>query len=87
MSTDNKIEFRLLAIGSGLDIQHKGWIEDAVGFVLGYAGKEQLSGQDGSARDLHLDVDMLGPAGIESGNNGGQLVVTGGIGELVTAEV
>lgn len=74
------------AVGGVAHIDEQRPVEDAVVVVLAHAGKVELRGEDGAAGRLGLDMDMLGAAGIETGDDSLQLVAALGIAELVAAQ-
>ncbi len=81
-----EIELSQQSVTGLLNVQEQRLIEDPIGVILCDARKKELSGDQLSVRRLHFDVDVLGPARIQSRHDGGQLVMPVCIGKLVPAQ-
>ena len=84
--SDDEVVLTLYPISHILDGHHQAGIKNRVGIVGLHAGEEDLGGQQGAVRGLHLNVNVFGAPGIQAGDDGYQLVSSGGIGILVTAQ-
>ena len=73
----DEIEGRGVPVGSGLQRQDQAGVEDGVGLIGSLIGEEKLRGEQRAAGGLHFEVDVLGAAGVEPGDDGLELVAAG----------